>query len=115
MKSVKPLLTVALAIFSVSLFAQNPTLQTDTIKVYGKCGMCKNRIQKSLVVDGVATAEWNTETRMLIVSYDPSKITNDDIQKKVASVGHDTEKYSADDEVYNNLPGCCHYERKKLE
>ena len=35
------------------------------------------------------------------------------IQKKIAAVWVDTEKYSADDEVYNELPGCCLYERKK--
>ena len=39
--------------------------------------------------------------------------SNYDIQKKIAEVGHDTEKYSADDKVYENLPGCCHYKRKK--
>ena len=38
-----------------------------------------------------------------------------DYEKKIAAVGHDTEKYLADDKVYEKLPGCCHYERKKAE
>ena len=46
-------------------------------------------------------------------SDNPAKISTDDIQKKIAAVWVDTEKYSADDEVYNELPGCCLYERKK--
>jgi len=112
MKSFKMLMTAALIMLSVSLNAQT---KTDTIKVYGECGMCKSRIQKTLKIDGITTADWNTETKMLVVAYEVSKITNDDIQKKIAAVGHDTEKYSADDKVYEKLPGCCHYERKTTE
>ncbi len=33
--------------------------------------------------------------------------------KKLASVGHDTEKYKADDKAYNALDECCKYERRK--
>lgn len=36
-------------------------------------------------------------------------------RKKIAAVGHDTEKFEADDKVYEKLPGCCLYERKKKE
>ena len=86
---------------------------TESIYVNGACGMCKNRIQKTVTLDGVSEASWNKETRMLLISYDPNKVTNDEIQKKVAAVGHDTENYKADDTVYEKLPGCCHYDRTK--
>ncbi|MEP6950057.1 MAG: hypothetical protein ABI863_12305 [Ginsengibacter sp.] len=33
----------------------------------------------------------------------------DNVQKKTASVGNGTEKYKADDLVYQKLPDCCHY------
>jgi hypothetical protein len=33
----------------------------------------------------------------------------DDIQKAIAQIGHDTEKFKAPDEVYNKLPECCLY------
>jgi len=112
MKSFKMLMMAALIMLSVSGNAQT---KTDTIKVSGECGMCKSRIQKTLKIDGITSAAWDTETKLLVVSYDISKISNDDIQKKVAAVGHDTEKYSADDKVYEKLPGCCHYDRKKPE
>lgn len=98
-----------IAFASTTSFAQS---QTDTIKVYGNCGMCKNRIEKTLKVEGVTSAVWSPETKLLIVSYDTAKISNDAIQKKIAAVGHDTEKYVADDEVYSKLPGCCLYKRK---
>ena len=106
------LIMSALSFLTVSVFAQT---KTDTIKVYGECGMCKNRISKTLKIDGITSAAWDTETKLLVVSYDASVISNDDIQKKVAAAGHDTEKYEADDKVYEKLPGCCHYERKKTE
>lgn len=106
------LMLAALTFLSVSVNAQT---RTDTIKVYGECGMCKNRIQKTLKIDGITSSAWDTETKLLVVTYDASLISNDDIQKKIAAVGHDTEKFSADDKVYEKLPGCCHYERKRTE
>jgi periplasmic mercuric ion binding protein len=81
--------------------------------VWGNCGMCKNKIEKSLKKEGISKASWNDETKLLVVTYDDTKITNDDIQKTVAAVGYDTEKYTADDKAYNKLPGCCKYDRKE--
>lgn len=112
MKSLKMLIMAALILLSVSGNAQT---KTDTIKVSGECGMCKNRIQKALKIDGIASAAWDTETKLLVVAYDVSKISNDDIQNKIAAVGHDTEKYTTDYKVYEKLPGCCHYDRIKAE
>ena len=86
---------------------------TESIYVNGACGMCKTRIQKTVTLDGVSEAIWNKDTKMLLISYDPNKITNDQIQMKIAAVGHDTDKYKADDTVYEKLPGCCHYDRVK--
>lgn len=85
--------------------------KTEEIKVLGECGMCKTRIEDAMKIDGIAEAVWNQETKLLRVTYNPALITSDDIQKKAASVGHDTDKYRADDDVYASLPGCCHYER----
>lgn len=114
MTSIKFMLVVASVFIASSVFAQ-ASERTDTIKVSGECGMCKSRIQKTLKLDGISSAVWSTDTKVLSVTYDPSKISNDDIQKKIAAVGHDTEKYRADDEVYSKLPGCCHYERKSKD
>ena len=40
---------------------------------------------------------------------------NHKIQKAVAKVGHDTDMHKAEDKVYNALPGCCLYERNKVD
>ncbi|HRN78821.1 MAG TPA: heavy-metal-associated domain-containing protein [Ferruginibacter sp.] len=110
MKSIKFMLVAVCLLFASSVFAQE---KTDTIKVSGECGMCKSRIQKALKLEGISSAIWDTETKLLTVTYSSDKLSNDDIQKKVAAVGHDTEKYKAEDVVYNKLPGCCKYERKE--
>ncbi|HRN48946.1 heavy-metal-associated domain-containing protein [Agriterribacter sp.] len=116
MKSLRFILIAVFAIATSPLFAQQSApSNTDTIKVYGECSMCKSRIQKALKLEDISAAEWDTDTKLLTVTYDPGKISNNEIQKKVTAVGHDTEKYKADDKVYDKLPGCCKYERKKVE
>ena len=89
--------------------AETTTTKTESIKVSGNCETCKARIEKAAKVDGVSKADWNTKTKVLTLTYDPSKVKSDDIQKKIAAVGHDTQKYKATDKVYNALPGCCKY------
>lgn len=99
--------------------AQNETTKKEEFKVYGNCGMCKSRIEKAAKgVDGVETAKWDKDTKMVTVTYNPEKVKMVDIEKAIAKVGHDTDNFEADDTVYVALPGCCHYDRndeKKTE
>ncbi|HAH25795.1 MAG TPA: ATPase [Prolixibacteraceae bacterium] len=87
--------------------------KVETIKVWGNCETCKTRIEKAAKVNGVSKATWDVKTKMLSLVYDPSKTNSDDIQKKITAVGHDTDKFRAEDKVYAKLPGCCQYDRKK--
>jgi copper chaperone CopZ len=98
-----------LLLAAITVFGQE---KTDTFKVYGNCGMCKSRVEKAAKTEGAATAVWDKETKMMTVTYDASKTSVEALQKKVASVGHDTELFTAPDKVYEKLPGCCLYERK---
>ena len=96
------------------LFAQTENKKTETFKVYGNCNMCKGTIEGSLKKkDGVISKDWNTETKMIKVSYDPSKITLAQIKEKIANVGYDCDSVRAKDEAYNKLMKCCQYERQK--
>jgi len=83
-----------------------------TFKTWGNCEMCKETIEGSLKVSGIANVDWNKDTKMMTVSFDSTKITLDQIEKDVASVGYDNEKYKGDDKAYASLPECCQYERK---
>lgn len=85
---------------------------TSTFKIWGNCEMCKETIEGSLKTDAIINADWNVDTKIMTVTYDNSKISLDQIQKKVAAVGYDTEKYKGDDKAYTELAGCCQYERK---
>jgi periplasmic mercuric ion binding protein len=122
MKTLNLFLTVLFAFgLSVSSSAQTSdqskekmtSAKTESFKVWGKCEMCKARIEKTAKAEGAASAAWDIKTQMLTVTFDPSKTNRDDLSKKLAAAGHDTEKYKAPDDVYAKLPGCCHYERSK--
>lgn len=120
MKKVKFTIVALLAIvLGTSSFAQMQDhkamniSKNETIMVSGNCDMCKKRIEKAAKIDGVSKAEWSDETKLLTLEYDPMKVKSDDVQKAIAAVGHDTEKFKADDKVYSGLPGCCKYDRSK--
>lgn len=84
----------------------------STFKVWGNCEMCKETIEKSLQVDGIKKANWNVETKIITVQYNPSVISLDQIEKNIADVGYDNIKYKGNDSAYKELPQCCQYERK---
>ncbi|MBK8884574.1 MAG: heavy-metal-associated domain-containing protein [Bacteroidales bacterium] len=122
MKSLRIFLTLLFAvILGVTTSAQThdhssmtmASSKTETFKVFGKCDMCKARIEKTVKAEGATENVWDVKTQMLTVTFDPSKTNKDAISKKLAAVGHDTEKYKATNEAYANLPGCCHYDRAK--
>jgi mercuric ion binding protein len=108
MKTIKFFIAIVALTFSTVIFAANAT-KTETIKVSGKCETCKARIEKAAKVDGVTKADWSTKTKVLTLVYNPAKVKSDDVQKKIAAVGHDTPKYKATAAAYNTLPGCCKY------
>ena len=119
MKTVKMIFAIVLLTsIGLTVTAQTNTKstaqqKTETFKVWGKCDMCKTRIEKTVKAEGATTANWDTKTQMLAITFDPSKTNVDLLSKKLAAVGHDTEKFKAPDDVYAKLPGCCHYERSK--
>ncbi|MFC2128609.1 heavy-metal-associated domain-containing protein [Bacteroidota bacterium] len=80
-----------------------------SLTVHGACGMCKTRIEKTANgIEGVSEAAWDKETNNLKFKLE-SDVEVMEVHKLLASVGHDTDKITAPDDVYNALPGCCHY------
>jgi periplasmic mercuric ion binding protein len=112
MKNLKIFIAVLATVVATMTFAQKKeALKTTNIKVYGNCESCKARIEKTAMVDGVSKATWNKGTKMLTLVYDPSRVTTDQVQKKIAAVGYDTEKEKAPDAAYNTLHACCKYRK----
>ncbi len=90
--------------------------KTEKFKVYGNCGMCEKRIEKAAKsVDGVSTADWDKKTKMMEVTLDDSKTDVHKVHMAIAKAGHDTKMHKAKNEVYNELPGCCQYDRAAEE
>lgn len=99
---------IFLTLFSLSAFAGDAVKETE-FKVFGNCGMCKSRIEKAMKISEVKFSKWDKTSKKLKIAYLSEKITLDSLQQRLASVGHDTEKFKAADSVYENLPGCCLY------
>jgi hypothetical protein len=99
---------ITLTILSTFAFG-GETVKETTFKVDGLCGMCKTRIEKAMKISEVKMAKWDKKSRTLKVAYVDGAITVDSLQQRAAAVGHDTEKYKATTEAYENLPGCCLY------
>ncbi len=110
----KTLLLLTIASFSLtSCQAQVKNARTETLKIYGNCGMCETTIEKAGNVKKIAKVEWNTDTKMATITYDTTQTNQDEILKRIALSGYDSDKFLAPDDVYNNLHGCCQYERVK--
>lgn len=84
----------------------------SSFKVWGNCETCKETIEGSLKVDGIQSADWNVDSKMMAVTYDTTKISLDQVEKNIASSGYDNVKYKGDDQAYDKLPNCCKYDRK---
>jgi len=81
------------------------------ILVAGNCGMCKARIENAAKkMDGTQSANWNSETQLLTVIVS-KKVSKSEVATEVAKVGHDTKNIKANNLTYDDLPGCCQYER----
>jgi len=87
---------------------------TVSFKVYGVCEQCKDRIEHAAKGKGVKQANWEKETMMLSLVYDPKLTSVKKVRNRIVSSGHDTDDKKAANAVYNALPECCHY-REILE
>lgn len=86
--------------------------QKETIKVWGNCGMCQKKIEQAAKDAGASKASWDAATHELKVSFNSENTSSEKIQQSIAAVGYDTQEYTANQLAYDNLHGCCKYERK---
>ena len=113
MKSLSKIVVVIVVLLSsMNSFAQIKNAKTETIKIYGNCDMCKANIEKAGNVNKVATVNWNKDTKMATLNYDGKKTNQDEILKRIALAGYDSEKFLAPDDVYAKLSDCCQYKRE---
>ena len=92
--------------------AQVKNARTESVKIYGNCAMCESTIEKAGNIKKVAQVDWNKDTKMAALTFDPSKTSQDEILKRIALAGYDSDQFLAPDDAYSKLPECCQYERK---
>lgn len=103
------LLSIVLFVMGSTVVAQDTKKE---IKVWGNCGMCERVIEKAAKSAGATNADWNKDTKVLSVSYTAKTANTQKIEQAIALAGYDTENFTANNQAYSKLPGCCHYERK---
>lgn len=114
MKSISKILMAIMLLLSFNgCNAQIKNAKTETVKIYGNCGMCKKTIEKAGNLKKVASVDWNKDTKLAIITYDTKKTNQAEILKRIALVGYDSDSFLAPDNAYEKLPGCCRYERAK--
>ena len=96
-----------------NFYGQKKEIIKTSFKVEGVCYMCKNRIEKSVFkIKGIKHANWDISSNEILVIYDNNKASIENIHKKIAGSGHNTQIEFASDSIYNNLPECCLYKKK---
>ena len=111
MKLIKCILFFILLLPGVILFAQGTVIKdsSTSFKVFGACIQCKHRIEEAVKGKGVKSASWDVDTKQLLLVYDPTKTSLEKVQNRIVAVGHDVENKKAKNNVYTELPSCCHY------
>ncbi|ARN78711.1 heavy metal transporter [Nonlabens spongiae] len=103
------------AVVTTKSVEESKTIDMEEVSFYvnGTCGMCKSRIEKTLLgLDGLAVAEWDKEKKEVTVFHDPKRLSVEQMQQSLLAVGHDTDDDMATDKAYKNLPPCCKYKRE---
>ena len=112
MNLISKISAAAILLFSFSSCnAQMKNVKTETVKIYGNCEMCEKTIEGAGNVKKVAEVDWNKDSKMATITYDSTKTNQDEILKRIALAGYDSDKFLAPDDVYSKLAGCCQYER----
>lgn len=101
--------------------AENPVMEVQAVTpandggkiaigVAGACGMCEERIENTaLGVIGVVFADYDLETHNLTLEVDQGLFNRKELVDAILAAGHDADGLKASDDVYKNLPACCHY------
>lgn len=103
-------MTLLLSVTFASAQIKNKT--TEKVKINGNCAMCKKTIETAANIDNVAKVNWDKNTKIATVTYDAKKTNLNEVLKRVADAGYDNEKFTAPTAVYDQLHGCCQYDRE---
>lgn len=75
----------------------------------GCCPWCEENMVNALEGGEVLKIHWDQTTERMTVVYRTRKTTSEEIQRRIALAGHDTDAFPAPDSAYLALPACCWY------
>jgi hypothetical protein len=105
------LMAIALLLLSVTAAnAQIKNTKTENRKIF-KLRYVWNEYRRQ-GASTVAMVDWIKTVKWLQLPTTQKKTNSDEILKRIALAGYDSEKFSAPDDVYDNLHGCCQYDRE---
>lgn len=112
MKSLSKIMaTLAMLFIFTACEAQIKNEKKENVKIYGNCDMCKSTIEKAGNIKKIAKVEWNKDTKMASIAYDQKATNLDEILKRIALAGYDSDTFRAPNDAYAKLPECCQYDR----
>ena len=112
MKSIFRILVAINLLLSITISnAQIRNPKTEQVKISGNCGMCEKTIEKAGNLKNSAKVDWDKNSQIASLTYDSKKTNQDEILKRIALSGYDSEKFLAPDDIYSKLHACCQYDR----
>ncbi len=73
MNSLKYLMTALAMLSFIASNAQIKNAKTESVKIYGNCGMCETTIEKAGNLKKTAEVDWNKDTKIATITYDEKK------------------------------------------
>lgn len=105
----KTIVMIGGILLTTATFGQKaPKFKTVKIKTSAQCGDCEVRIEDGLnYLKGIKYAELDNDTKIVEVKFKTSKLTQEDIKKKLNSIGYSADEMKATPEQIAQLPKCC--------
>jgi len=100
MKSLKKLMIVLIVLSATVSNSQTKNQKTESVKIYGNCGMCESTIEKAGNIKNQSNVDWNKETKMATISYDSLITSKEEILKRIALVGYDSDTFLSPDDIF---------------
>lgn len=109
MKNMKAILLVSVIMLTLTMNKANAQDVAEIkIKTSAVCDMCKETIEKYMAFEkGVKKSNLDVGSKILTVTYNPSKTTPDQLRKAVSKSGYDADEVPADAKAYKKLDACC--------
>ena len=105
MKNLKAIVLMFALFVGFNAMAGN---EKATIKTSTQCEMCKENLEGSLsIMEGVLKVMVKVESKELMVKFDESVVSLEEIKKQVTNTGYWADEMAPNKDAYAALASCC--------